>query len=214
MFSIYLIKQLKMAVFDINLNATTGENGTWKLLIATDYNWEVFDTWDWTNESAIISELEQFTFADMWYYENFQAFVNQWEERIIETDYCGVGEISNKQENIDWFSVDLQEVLEMDNLALILGNVLYTDEGTWEQIIVRKRTMRTKPYLLFKFITCPKEWKYNVFYFVKSRLSNDVSIPFTNLSREDFVGTTMEFEVAKSWNFVIQKWVEVQPESV
>lgn len=198
-----------MAIFNFDENSTSGENGTGKLLIATDYAWEVFDAGDWTNEDALVAQLENFTFADVWYYENFAVNIAQGEERIIETDYCGVGEISNKQENVDWFSVDLQEVLEMENLSLILWDELFTDGVTGEEIIFRKRTMKSKPYQLFKFITCPKDWKVNIFYFVKSRLSNDVSIPFTNLSRNDFAWTTLEFEVSKSWNFAIRKNVTV-----
>ena len=67
--------------------------------------------------------------------------------------------------------------------------------------------MKTNPYQLFKFVTCPKDGKSTTFYFVKSALSSDFSIPFTNLNREDFKGVTMEFEVAEGGNFYIDKAV-------
>lgn len=196
-----------MAVFNLDQNATFWENGVGRLYIATDYDNSVFASGNWTNETALIAELEEFTFADVWYFENFATTLGQWEERIITTDYCGVWEITRKQDKIPWFTVDVQEILEMENLALILGEEL--GEDTWVETIFMKRTQKSKPYQLFKFVTCPKEWKVNVFYFVKWFLANDISIPFNNLAREDFIWTTLEFNVAESGNFAIQKGVPV-----
>lgn len=200
-----------MAVFDLESNALFGENGTGKLFIATDYDGAVFDRGTGTNESAIVAALEAYTFADVGYFEAFSPFINQGEERIIATDYCGVGEISNKKENVYGFSVTVQEILEMENLALILGEELGVSGAV--ETIAMKRAMVSKPYHLFKFVTCPKDGVYNAFYFVKSRLSNDVAIPVNNLSREDFAGTEMEFEVSKAGNFVIQKGIAAPIES-
>jgi hypothetical protein len=102
--------------------------------------------------------------------------------------------------------VDVQEILEMSNLSDILGTELNaTVVGS--ELIGMKRIMKTNPYQVFKFVTCPKAGKSNTFYFVKAALSGDISIPFTNLNREDFVGVTLEFEVAEGGNFYIKKEV-------
>lgn len=119
------------------------------------------------------------------------------------TDYCSVGEISRKKEFVPGFKVDVQEILEMNNLAQILGAEVNASAGV--ELIGMKRIMKTNPYQVFKFETCPKGGKKNTFYFVKAALSGDIAIPFTNLNREDFVGVTLEFEVAEGGNFYIKK---------
>ncbi len=91
----------------------------------------------------------------------------------------------------------------MNNLAQILGCQLNTSAGA--EIIGMKRIMKTNPYQVFKFVTCPKDGKSNTFFFVKCALSGDVTIPFTNLNRDDFVGVTLEFEVAEGGNFYVKK---------
>lgn len=125
------------------------------------------------------------------------------EERIIETDYCSVGEISRKIERIPGFSVDVQEIMDMSNLALILGTELNTSGGY--ETIGMKRRQRTNPYQLFKFVTCPKDGLSNTFYFVKTALSGDVEVPVINLNRNDFAGVSLEFDVAEGGNVFIQK---------
>jgi hypothetical protein len=40
---------------------------------------------------------------------------------------------------------------------------------------------------------------------VKSVLTGDISMPMNNLSREDFVGVTLEFETADGGNFFVKK---------
>lgn len=192
-----------MPALDLDKNATYGDNWVWRLFIATDYDGSVLASWDWTNEASLISTLDTFTFADVWYFENFSTNLAQWDERVINTDYCGVGVIKRKQDKVPWFSVDVQEILEMENLALILWEELATDVD--EQMIVMKRTQKDKPYQLFKFETCPKDGVSNVFYFVRSYLSNDVNIPFNNLAREDFVWVTLEFTVDEWGNYAIYK---------
>jgi hypothetical protein len=57
--------------------------------------------------------------------------------------------------------------------------------------------MSTSKYFIFKFITCPKDGKYNVLYHVKSVRTSDVQLPVKNLAKDEFVGSTMEYEVAK-----------------
>jgi hypothetical protein len=79
----------------------------------------------------------------------------------------------------------MQEVLEMSNLALMLGAELMTDTGV--DYISMKRKFKNKPYQLFKFESCPVEGKRNVMYFVKAVLTGDVTLPVTNLSENDFV---------------------------
>lgn len=184
------------------LNTTYGENGTGKLYIATDYDNATFPEWNTTNEATTISTIESsYTFADVGYFENFSISIGQGDARVITTDYCGVGEVVRKQDKVYWFSADVQEILDMENLTLILWENLSADNNK----MVAKRSHKTLPYCLFKFVTCEKSGKQTAFYFVKSILSSDVEIPFNNLSREDFAGATMSFEVATWWNFVIDK---------
>ena len=199
-----------MAVLNFEDNAPFWEKGTWKLYIAKDYDDAVFDEWDWTNEPQIIEDIESaYTFADVWYFTDFSITIGQWDEKIINTDYCSVWEISRKAEKVPWFSATVQEILEMENLALILNAKLNKDASTWVETIDVKRMAWTNKYQLFKFVTCPKEGKYNVFYFVKAALSSDISIPFSNLAVKDFEGATLEYQVATWGNFLVQKWVAV-----
>lgn len=197
-----------MAVLDLDSNGLIGENGTGKIYIATDYDGTTYADGDGTNSDAFITAIEaNFTFADVGLFENASYAVANGEERIIETDYCGIGEVQRKSEKVTSFSFDLQDILEMTNLSQMLGASLETATGV--EIINMKRTMKTKPYQLFKFETCPKNGKKDVFYFVKAVLSNDVTFPFINLDRNDFAGVTFEHEVASGGNFFIQKGVTV-----
>lgn len=194
-----------MSVLDLDKNGLFGENGTGKLYIATNYTWTTFPDGDGTNEDEAVTTLAALTYADIGYFEKFEAMIKKGDEKTILTDYCDVGEISRKKEFVPWFKVDVQEILEMTNLAQILWTELNTAAGF--QLIGMKRIMKTNPYQVFKFVTCPKDGKSNTFYFVKAALSGDISMPFTNLNREDFVGVTLEFEVAEWWNFYVRKEV-------
>lgn len=184
-------------------NALYGDNGTGKLFLCTNYEGTTYAHGDGTNEKASITEIEKLTFADIGFFENFEVSLKSGETKSIPTDYCGQGEISSKTERVPGFKVDVQEILEMNNLATILGYNL--NKGTDAEIIGMKRKMGTNPYHLFKFVTCPKEGKSNTFYFVKASLSGDITMPFTNLKRNDFAGVTLEFEVAEGGNFFIKK---------
>lgn len=193
-----------MAVLNFDANALTGENGVGKLYIATDYDGSVFDAGDGTNEAATLTKLDALTFSDLGFFEKFEISYKGGDEKVIESDYCGMTEISVKSEQIPSFKADIYEILEMNNLAQIIGAKVKKEAGG-EEIIVTKRNFATRPYHCFKFVTCPKDGKYNVFYFTKARLSGDISIPFTNIAREDFTGVSLEFESAKGGNLVIQK---------
>jgi hypothetical protein len=196
-----------MAVLNLEANGLFGENGAGILSIATDYDNAVFADGSGTNEDETIASIvADYTFADVGYFENFAIKYKNGEEKIITTDYCDIGEISRKSEQIAGFSVDVQEILEMTNLALILGAELNTTVVGAQSIVI-KRKQRTKPYQLFKFVTCPKDGKSTTFYFVKACLIGDINIPVINLNRQDFAGVPMEFEVAEAGNFVIKKSV-------
>lgn len=199
-----------MWVLNFDENALIWENGTGILSIATDYDGSVFADWDWTNEATSITAIELFTFADVGYFENFAPYVKKGDERVIMTDYCDVQEISRKLEKITWFTFDMQEVLEMANLALMLGQSLETvaawvgTKGT--ETIWMKRIMKTQPFQLFKFVSCPdSNGLSNIFYFVKAVFNADIALPYTNLSKDDFAGVTFDHEVAKSGNMFIKK---------
>lgn len=194
-----------MTVLSLDANATFGENGTGKLYMATNYTGLTYADGDGTNEDEAVTALAALTYADIGYFEKFETMIKRGDEKIIMTDYCSVGEISRKREFVPGFKVDVQEILEMNNLAQILGAELNAAAGF--ELIGMKRIMKTNPYQVFKFVTCPKDWKSNTFYFVKAALSGDISIPFTNLNREDFVGVTLEFEVAEGGNFYARKEV-------
>jgi len=195
-----------MAVLDLDKNAVFGENGTWKLYLATNFAGITYDDGNGTNEDEAITALAALTYSDIWYFEKFEVSIKKGDEKVIMTDYCSVGEISRKKEFVLWFKVDVQEILEMSNLSDILGTELNATQ-VGSELIGMKRIMKTNPYQVFKFVTCPKGGKSNTFYFVKAALSGDISIPFTNLNREDFVGVTLEFEVAEGGNFYIKKEV-------
>lgn len=195
-----------MSILDLDKNAAFGENGTGKLYIATNYTGLIYEDGNGTNEDEAITALAALTYSDVWYFEKFAISLKKWDEKVILTDYCSVGEISRKKETVPWFKVDVQEILEMNNLAQILGTVVNVSQ-VWKEIIGMKRIMKSNPYQVFKFVTCPKGGKSNTFFFVKAALSGDVEIPFTNLNRDDFVGVTLEFEVAEGGNFYAQKEV-------
>lgn len=195
-----------MSVLDIDKNGAYGENGTGKLYLCTNYTGTTFDDGTGTNEDEAITTLLALTYADIGYFEKFEISLKKWDEKVIMTDYCSVGEVSRKKETVPGFKVDVQEILEMNNLADILGLELNATQ-VGKEIIGMKRIMKTNPYQLFKFVTCPKAGKSNTFFFVKAALSSDISIPFTNLNRDDFVGVTLEFEVAEGGNFYVQKEV-------
>lgn len=193
-----------MAILDLDKNGAFGENGTGKLYVATNYTWTIFDDGTGTNEDEAITTLAALTYSDVGYFEKFAISIKKGDEKVILTDYCSVWEISRKMERVPWFKVDVQEILEMNNLAQILWAVVNTSVS-WKEIIGMKRLMKQNPYQVFKFVTCPKDGKSNTFYFVKAALSGDMEIPFTNLNRDDFVGVTLEFEVAEGGNFFAQK---------
>jgi hypothetical protein len=70
--------------------------------------------------------------------------------------------------------------------------------------------MKTQPFQLFKFVSCPNQnGLSNIFYFVKAVFNADVSLPYINLSKDDFTGVTFDHEIAKSGNFFLQKEVAV-----
>ena len=195
-----------MSVLDLDKNGTYGENGTGKLYLATNFVGLTYNDWDGTNEDEAITALLALTYADVGYFEKFAVSLKKGDEKVIMTDYCSVGEVSRKKETVPGFKVDVQEILEMNNLAAILGAELNTTQ-VGKEIIGMKRIMKTNPYQCFKFVTCPKDGKSNTFLFVKAAMSSDMEIPFTNLNREDFVGVTLEFEVAEGGNFYVQKEV-------
>lgn len=195
-----------MSVLNLDSNGLFGENGVGKLYVATNYAGTTYNDGDGTNEDEAITALAALTYADVGYFEKFEISLKKGDEKVIMTDYCDVGEISRKKETVPGFKVDVQEILEMSNLAQILGyDVNSTVVGS--EMIGMKRIMKTNPYQCFKFVTCPKGGKSNTFYFVKSALSGDITMPFTNLNRDDFVGVTLEFEVAEGGNFYIKKEV-------
>lgn len=203
-----------MAVLEFEKNAMMWEQGTWILYIATDYDGTIYPDGDGTNESTSIADIEsKFTFADVWYFENFAPYINNGDEKVITTDYSYVLEIIRKSEMVYWFTVDVQEILEMNNLALILWAKLETKPATWTEkgteTIWLKRKWWWKPYQLFKFVSTPNaEWLSNVFYFVKAVMVSDMSMPYINLENEDFAWVSLDFEVGKGWNFFLQKQVK------
>lgn len=204
-----------MAVLNLDENAPIGEDGTGILYIATDYDGATFNDGNGTNEVTDIAKIEaDYTFADIGYFENFAPYVKKGDERIITTAYCGIWEISRKIEKISWFTADIQEILEMNNLALILWATLeVVAPGVWvkgQQIISMKRQFKTNNYQLFKFVSCPDaNGLSNVFYFVKTALASDIVMPYIDLQKDDFAGISLDFEAAKAWNMFIKK--EVSP---
>lgn len=204
-----------MSVLDFDANALAWENGTGILSIATDYDGVVFPDGDGTNEQTSIDLIDAYTFADVGYFENFAPYVKKGDERIIMTDYCDIQEIERKLEKITWFVFDMQEVLEMTNLAQILGtSVEEIAAGVgqkWTETIGMKRVMKTQPFQLFKFVSCPNaQGLSNIFYFVKAVFNADITLPYTNLSKDDFAGVTFDHEVSKAGNFFLQKEVAVE----
>lgn len=197
-----------MAIKDIENNNLNWEDGTGKIYMV-EYNGEVFPEGDGTNEDTAITTLEALTYNDLGYYENYDASIARGDERIVTTDYCSAGEVKRSIEEIPKFSFDWQEVLDMPLLAKVLGRSLNVDGTSWEEVIQVKRSMATSKYFIFKFVTCPKDGKYNVLYHVKAVRTSDLQLPSKNLSREDFVWTSLEFEVAKWGDFFLKKWVAV-----
>lgn len=194
-----------MSVLDLDANGSFGENGSGILYIATDYDWVTFDDGTGTNEDESLATIAaDYTFADIGYFENFAWKLKAGDERVIETDYCDVWEISRKAEQVAGFTVDVQEIMDMTNLALMLG-VDLNSTSSGHQIVGLKRIQRTKPYQLFKFVTCPKDGLSNTFYFVKAVMIGDLDVPVINLNRNDFAGVPMEFEIAEGGNFFIDK---------
>ena len=203
-----------MAVLQFEKNAMVWDEWTWILYIATDYDGTIYPDGDGTNEATSIADIEsKFTFADVWYFENFAPYVKNGDEKVITTDYSYVLEIIRKSQVVTWFTVDIQEILEMNNLALILWVKLQTTTATatekGSEIIWMKRAWGSKPYHLFKFVSTPNaDWLSNVFYFVKTVLVSDMNMPYINLENEDFAWVNLDFEVGKWWNFFIQKEIE------
>lgn len=195
-----------MAVLNLEANWFFGENGSGKIYIATDYDGSVLLDWTGTNEKAQVTALEaDFTFGDLGFFKDFAPVIKNWEWKTMKSDYCGMTEISRKGEEIAGFTFTMLEILEMPNLALMLGAELMTD--TWVEYISRKRIMRDKPYQLFKFESCAKDWKKNVMYFVRAVRISDFALPAINLSANDIVGSTIEYEIAEGWNHLIAKWI-------
>lgn len=194
-----------MAVLNLDSNGLFGENGTGKLYIATNFAGVTYADGNGTNEDESIVALSGLTWADVGYFEKFSISAKNGDERVIMTDYCDVGEISRKKETVFGFKVDVQEILEMSNFARIFDASLNTTLPLIEQI-GKKRQMKTATYHAFKFVTCPGVGgANNTFYFVKAVRTGDVNMPITNLNREDFVGTSLEFEVAEGGNFFVNK---------
>lgn len=196
-----------MAPLNFETNALYGENGTGKLYIATNWTWTTYPNGDGTNEDEAVTALSALTFVDVGYFEKFAPMIKKGDSKIITTDYCDVGEIRRTSEKIAGFKVDVQEILEMDNLARIIGSAVQHDTTAGIDYIGIKRMQTQDTYQVFKFVTCPKNGNSTTFYFVKAVLSSDVEFPITNLSKDDFVWTSLEFEVAEGWNFYIAKEV-------
>lgn len=193
-----------MGVLDFEANASFGENGAGILYIATDYDGAVFDDGDGSNEdNSVATIVGNYTFADVGYFENFAWKLKAGDERVITTDYQDVVEISRKSEKVAGFTVDIQEILEMNNLALILGVDVNSVGG--HEYIGMKRKQRTIPYHLFKFVTAPRNGLSQTYYFVKTAQIGDIEVGVLNLNKNDFVGVTLEFEVASAGNFFIDK---------
>ena len=193
-----------MGALDFDANASFGENGSGQLFVCTDYDGAVFADGTGSNEGTSIQTIEEnYTFADVGYFEDFVVKYKAGEDRVIPTDYVDVLEIKRTTERIGGFSVVVQEILEMENLAIILGVELQTATGHHRVGIKRKQ--RTIPYLLFKFVTAPVDGLSKTYYFVKAVLTGDIEIPVTNLNKADFAGTPMEFEIAPGGNFFIDK---------
>lgn len=200
-----------MWVLDLENNALIWDNGTGKMFIATDYDWAVFDNWTWANESTSIASIEtNYTWGDLGFFEKFIPHLKKWDTKKISCDYEWAWDISIKSERVAWFSIWILEILDMTNLAKILWTELQTVTPAtwikWQEIIWMKRAYKTDPFQLFKFVSVPDaNWLYNIFYFVKTTLASDMNMPYTNLAKEDFAWVTLEFEVARAWNFFIKK---------
>ena len=197
-----------MPIKDIENNNLHWEDWTGKISVV-EYTNEIFPVWDWTNEDEAIAILDALTYEDLGYYENYDASITKWDEKIVNTDYCGAGEIKRTIEDVPKFSYDTQEILNMPLLAKILWRAINIDSATWEEIIQVNRKMSTSKYFIFKFVTCPKDGKYNILYHVKAVRTSDIQLPVKNLIKDEFVGSTMEYEVAKWGSFFIKKWVAV-----
>jgi len=201
-----------MAVLNFAQNAMVWENGSWILSICTNFTGTTYADGNGANESASIALINALTFADVWYFENFSVYIKKGNERIITTDYTDIQEVFRKQEKITWFTFDLQEVLEMTNLAKLLGTSIETVPQAlwvkWQEIIGMKRITKTQPFQLFKFTSTPDvNGLSNVFYFVKAVLTGDLALPYANLSKNDFTGVTFDHEVAQSGNMFIEKQI-------
>lgn len=193
-----------MAVYDFRANTTAGEDGVGKLYMATNYEGQVYPDGNAENEANSIKELEKLTFTEVGFFEKFEISIKEGDEKKIQSDVCSQTDVSVKSTQTSGFKADIYEILEMSNLAQILGTKI-KKEDNGEEIIGMKTIARTKPYQCFKFVSCPKDGKVNVYYFVKCSLKGDITIPFTNLAREDFAGVSMEFENALGGNFFLQK---------
>ena len=105
-----------MSIKDIENNNLHWEDWTGKISVA-EYNNEIFPVWDWTNEAEAIAILDALTYEDLGYYENYDASITKWDEKIVNTDYCWAGEIKRTIEDVPKFSYDTQEILNMPLLA-------------------------------------------------------------------------------------------------
>jgi hypothetical protein len=193
---------------DFENNWNFWENGAWKIYIATDYDGATFPAWDGTNEDAITAQIENdYTFEDVWFFDTFTHWQGAGESRVVNSDYCGAGEIMNKSSRTWNLSFNAQEIYNLPILAKLLnGFVKITD---WIETLVTKKASNTNSYQLIKFVSCPKNGKYNIFYFVKYFLDWDISIQETNLDTWDFSPVALNFTQANGWNWIIRKNIPV-----
>jgi hypothetical protein len=197
-------------ILDFENNWNFWENWAWKIYLATNYDGATFPVWDGTNEDAIVAQIESaYTFEDFWFFDTFAHGQSAWDSRVVGSDYCWAGEIMNKVNRTGNLSFNWQEVYNLPLLAKILGWAVKTDAETGIETLVTKKSSNSNNYQLIKFVSCPKNGKYKIFYFIKYTLDGDINITETNLDNWDFSPVAISYVQADSGNWIIKKNIPV-----
>lgn len=89
--------------------------------VATNWDGTTFADGDGTNEAAILAQLEALTFKNLGLFKDFQFVHSLEDEKIINSDACGVGEVDRSIVLTPRAEFTRQEVDNLEEIARMYG---------------------------------------------------------------------------------------------
>lgn len=97
---------------------------------STDWDGTTYADGSWTNEDETLAALEAFNYASIGSFTDFSIFHSRENEKVLESDQCGVWEFYRAAELTPRAEFTWQEVWDLDRFATFLGLKVQNVAGT------------------------------------------------------------------------------------